>query len=49
MNTVMNNQVFSWSRFVLALRKEIVENWRQLTLALVVLYVVMTVVMLFGN
>ena len=45
----MNNQVFSWSRFVLALRKEIVENWRQLTLALVVLYVVMTVLMLFGN
>lgn len=45
----MKNQVFDWSRFVLALRKEVVENWRQLALAMAVLYVAMTILMLLGN
>lgn len=45
----MKNQVFDWSRFTLALRKEIVENWRQLVLVLVVLYAVMSILMILGN
>ena len=45
----MKNQVFDWSRFTLALRKEIVENWRQLVLALIVLYAVMSILMILGN
>ena len=45
----MKNQVFNWSRFMLALRKEIVENWRQLVLALIVLYAVMSILMILGN
>lgn len=45
----MKNQVFDWSRFTLALRKEIVENWRQLVLALVVLYAVLSILMILGN
>ena len=49
MNTVMKNQVFNWSRFTLALRKEVVENWRQLVLAMVVLYAVLTLLMVLGN
>ena len=49
MNAVMKNQVFNWSRFVMALRKEVVENWRQLALAVLVLYGVMTLLMVLGN
>lgn len=45
----MKNQVFDWSRFTLALRKEIVENWRQLVLALIVLYAVLSIIMIIGN
>ena len=49
MNTVMKNQVFNWSRFTLALRKEVVENWRQLVLAMAVLYAVLALLMVIGN
>ena len=49
MKKVMKNQIFSWSRFTLALRKEVVENWRQLVLAMIVLYAVLTILMLLGN
>lgn len=45
----MKNQVFDWGRFTLALRKEVVENWRQLVLAVVVLYAVLTTLMVLGN
>lgn len=45
----MKNQIFDWNRFTLALRKEVTENWRQIGLALLVLYAVMTTVMILGN
>lgn len=49
MNEVMKNQVFDWSRFKLALRKEVVENGRQLLLALLVTYGTLTTLMIIGN
>lgn len=49
MNKVMKNQVFDWSRFVQALRKEVVENGRQLLLAVLVTYGTLTMLMLLGN
>ncbi|MBR1804611.1 MAG: hypothetical protein IJ775_06910 [Muribaculaceae bacterium] len=45
----MKNQIFDWSRFVLALRKEVVENGRQLLLALLVTYGTLTMLMILGN
>ena len=45
----MKNQIFDWNRFTLALRKEVTENWRQIGLAMLVLYGVMTLMMVFGN
>ena len=45
----MKNQIFNWNRFTLALRKEVTENWRQLGLAMLVLYAVMTLIMVLGN
>ena len=45
----MKNQVFNWSRFVLALRKEVLENWRQLSLAVLVTYALLSLLMILGN
>ena len=45
----MKNQIFDWNRFTLALRKEVTENWRQIGLAMLVLYGVMTLMMVCGN
>ena len=47
MNTV--NQVFNWSRFTAALRKEVIENKRALLITLVCVYGLLTIVMIFGN
>lgn len=45
----MNNQIFDWSRFVLALRKEVFENKRLLLLGALGLYGLLVMVMVTGN
>lgn len=45
----MNNQIFDWTRFTAALRKEVVENRRLLVLGAVGIYVMLAVIMIFGN
>lgn len=45
----MKNQIFDWKRFVAALRKEVVENWRTLLFSVIAIYGVMAIFMIFGN
>lgn len=47
MNTV--NQIFNWSRFTAALRKEVVENWRTIVFTILGIYLLLTVIMILGN
>lgn len=47
--TNASNQVFEWGRFTAALRKELVENKRQLILIVVSLYLFFTVAMVLGH
>lgn len=47
MNTT--NQIFDWGRFKAALRKELVENKRQLILVVVSIFLVLTIFMVLGN
>lgn len=47
MNTV--NQIFNWSRFTAALRKEVVENWRTIVITILGIYLLLTVIMILGN
>ena len=51
MNGVMNttNQIFNWGRFTAALRKELVENKRQLILVVVSIFLFLTIFMVLGN
>lgn len=51
MNTTMNtvNQIFNWSRFTAALRKEVVENWRTILFSILGIYLLLTVIMILGN
>ena len=51
MNTAMNtvNQTFNWSRFTAALRKEVVENSRPILFGLLGMYVLLAIIMIFGN
>ena len=43
------NQIFSWKRFSAALRKEVTENWLQLVLILLALYLLLTAVLITAN
>ena len=45
----MKNQIFDWSRFVAALRKEVVENWRMLLFSVLGIYGVLATFMILGN
>ena len=45
----MNNQIFNWNRFTLALRKEVVENKRLLMLGALGIYAVLSLIMIIGN
>ena len=45
----MKNQIFDWNRFVAALRKEVVENWRTLLFSAIALYALMAIIMIIGN
>lgn len=47
MNTV--NQTFSWSRFIAALRKEFVENWRTIVFSIIGMYLLLTIGMIYNN
>lgn len=49
MSTNASNQIFNWQRFTTALRKEVVENKRQLLLGLLAMYLAFTVLMVLGN
>jgi hypothetical protein len=51
MNTTMNtvNQTFNWSRFTVALRKEIVENKRAILFTLLGTFGMLTMIMILGN
>lgn len=51
MNTTMNtvNQTFNWSRFTVALRKEVVENKRAILFSLLGTYALLTMIMVIGN
>ena len=49
MNTNVSNQVFDWNRFIAALRKEIVENKRQLLLGLLAMFLLFTIIMVLAN
>ena len=48
MNTTMNtvNQTFNWSRFMAALRKEIVENKRMLLFSVIGMYGLLSMIMI---
>lgn len=43
------NQIFNWSRFTAALRKEVVENWRTIVFTILGIYLLLTVIMILGN
>ena len=45
----MKNLIFDWKRFVAALRKEVVENWRTLLFSVIAIYGVMAIFMILGN
>ena len=45
----MKNQIFDWNRFVAALRKEVVENWRTLLFSAIGIYGLMAIIMILGN
>lgn len=45
----MENQIFQWNRFVSALRKEVVENWRTLLFSVIGIYGVLAIFMILGN
>ena len=47
MNTV--NQTFNWKRFVVALRKEVVENNRTLLFSVIAVYGILAMIMIIGN
>ena len=49
MSTSVSNQIFDWGRFTAALRKEAVENKRQLLLVVVSIFLFFTVFMVMGN
>lgn len=49
MSTSVSNQIFDWGRFKSALRKEVVENKRQLLLIVVSIFLFFTVFMVIGN
>jgi len=49
MSTSDSNQTFDWGRFTAALRKEVVENKRQLLLIVVSIFLFFTVFMVIGN
>lgn len=51
MNTTMNtvNQIFDWSRFTAALRKEVVENSRTILFTILSVYALLSIVMILGN
>ena len=49
MSTSVSNQIFDWGRFTAALRKELVENKRQLLLIVVSIFLFFTVFMVIGN
>lgn len=45
----MNNQIFNWTRFIAALCKEVVENWRMLLFSVIGIYGVLAMFMTLGN
>lgn len=45
----MKNQIFDWNRFVAALRKEVVENWRTLLFSAIGIYALLALLMILGN
>lgn len=45
----MENQTFQWSRFLAALKKEVVENWRTLLFTTIGIYGILTFFMIIGN
>ena len=47
MNTV--NQTFDWSRFMATLHKEFVENWRTIVFAVIGMYLLLTIGMIYNN
>lgn len=51
MNKTMNtvSQTFNWNRFVAALKKEVVENWRTLLLSTIGIYGTLALIMIIGN
>ena len=49
MSTNASNQTFDWNRFTAALRKEAVENKRQLLLVLLTMFMAFTIFMVLGN
>ena len=46
MNT---NQIFNWKRFTALMHKEVVENWRQLSLMKLILYLFLTIALTLIN
>ena len=49
MSTSISNQIFDWGRFTAALRKEVVENKRQLILIAVSVFLIFLISMVLGN
>ena len=49
MSTTSSNQIFDWGRFTAALRKEVVENKRQLLLIVASIFLFFMVSMILGN
>ena len=45
----MDNQIFQWNRFLAALKKEVVENWRTLLFSTIGIYGILTMFMILGN
>ena len=45
----MKNQIFDWNRFVAALRKEVVENWRTLLFSAIGIYALLALLKIFNN
>ena len=45
----MDNQIFQWNRFLAALKKEVVENWRTLLFSTIGIYGILTRFMILGN
>lgn len=45
----MDNQIFQWNRFLAALKKEVVENWRTLLFSIIAIYGILALIMIIGN